>query len=156
MTDGIAALPFVNDIITLMEDKWIPALGGKKPQFSKQWKIKAVGVGTNTYDEVIISIDSENPQIFSFIKGDATSNTTFDYDWLHDVSITIDIRTGQSEDRVLQLVNEVVRIIKNNVVPFINNRQYIQILPEGLTSMNEEYRNIFRYLISVSALRFNP
>lgn len=156
MTDGIAALPFVDDIKKLIGDKWINSLGGKLPTITKQWKIKQVGTGTNIYDEIIISIDSENPQIFSLMKGDATSNTTFEYDWLHDISITLDVRTAESEIRVLQLVNMVMKIIKTNVVPVINDRQYIQILPEGLTSMNEEYRNIFRYLISVSALRFNP
>lgn len=156
MVNGIAGLSFVDDIITLMKNKWIPASGGTKPEFDKQWGIKQVGTADNTYDEVIISIDSENPQIFSLLQGDATDNTKFTYDWLHEVSITLDIRTAKSENRVLQLVNEVARILKTNVVPVVNNRQYIQVLPEGFTSMNEEYRSIFRYLGSVSCLRFNP
>jgi len=155
MTDGIAGLDFANDIKTLLNSKWISA-NSKKPIFSTQWNIKAMGVGARIYNEVIISIDSENPQIFSLQQGDATDNTKFTYDWLHDISITLDVRTSESEIKVLKLVNEVTRILKTNVVPTINNNVYIQILPEGMTSMNEEYRNIFRYLISVSALRINP
>ncbi len=155
MTDGIMGLDFANDMVTLLNSKWIPA-NTKKPTFSTQWRIKAMGVGTKNYNEVIISIDSENPQIFSLQQGDATDNTAFTYDWLHDVSITIDVRTSESETKVLKLVNEITRILKTNVVPTINNRVYIQVLPEGMTSLNEEYRNIFRYLVSVSALRINP
>ena len=90
------------------------------------------------------------------MQGDATDATKFTYDWLHDVSISIDIRTSESELRVLQLVNEIMRILKTNVVPTINNRTYIQMLPEGVTSLNEEYRNLYRYLISVSAIKLNP
>ena len=90
------------------------------------------------------------------MQGDSTDATKFTYDWLHDVSISIDVRTSESELRVMQLVNEIMRILKTNVVPTINNRTYIQMLPEGITSLNEEYRNLYRYLISVSAIKLNP
>lgn len=152
----MASLPFVDDIEDLIIDKWIPAKGGKLPEIDKQWRIKELGTGSNKYDEIIISIDSENPQIFSFIKNDASVAENFDYDWLHDISITLDIRTSESENRVLQLTNEVVRICKNNVVPTINRRTYLQLLIEGITPMNEEYRNIFRVMVGLGTLRFNP
>ena len=56
----------------------------------------------------------------------------------------------------MQLVDEIMKILKNNVLPTINNRTYIQMLPEGITSLNEEYRNLYRYIISVSAIKLNP
>ena len=155
MTDGFIGLNFANDIITLLNGKW-KASGGAKPLFQTQWNMKNVGLGSRNYNQVIISIDAENPQIYSMMQGDATDATKFTYDWLHDVSISIDIRTSESELRVLQLVNEIMRILKTNVVPTINNRTYIQMLPEGITSLNEEYRNLYRYLISVSAIKLNP
>lgn len=155
MTDGFIGLNFANDIITLLNGKW-KASGGAKPLFQTQWNMKNVGLGSRNYNQVIISIDAENPQIYSMMQGDATDATKFTYDWLHDVSISIDIRTSESELRVLQLVNEIMRILKTNVVPTINNRTYIQMLPEGVTSLNEEYRNLYRYLISVSAIKLNP
>ena len=155
MTDGFIGLNFANDIITLLNGKW-KASGGAKPLFQTQWNIKNVGLGSRNYNQVIISIDAENPQIYSLMQGDATDATKFTYDWIHDVSISIDIRTSESELRVLQLVNEIMRILKTNVVPTINNRTYIQMLTEGVTSLNEEYRNLYRYIISVSAIKLNP
>ena len=50
----------------------------------------------------------------------------------------------------------VLRILKNNVVSTINNREYIQIVPTNIVSLNEEFRNIFRYSIDVDAKRINP
>ena len=149
MTDGFIGLNFANDIITLLNGKW-QSSGGAKPSFQTQWNMKNVGLGSRTYNQVIISIDAENPQIYSLMQGDATD------DWLHDVSISIDIRTSESELRVMQLVDEIMKILKNNVVPTINNRTYIQMLPDGITSLNEEYRNLYRYIISVSAMKLNP
>ena len=155
MTDGFIGLKFANDLITLLNGKW-KASGGAKPLFQTQWNMKNVGLGSRNYNQVIISIDAENPQIYSMMQGDATDATKFTYDWLHDVSISLDVRTSESESRVLQLVDEIMRILKTNVVPTINNRTYIQMLPEGVTSLNEEYRNLYRYLISVSAIKLNP
>lgn len=151
----MAGLPFANDIIKLLNDEWIPATGGARPKFTTKWKKKAVGVGTRLYDEVIVELDTEDPKIFSLISG-IGSDSKFDYDWLHDISVTIDVYTSKSETRILQLVDEIVKIIKNNVVTTINNRDYIQILPGNIVSLNEEFRNIFRYNIDVDAIRFNP
>ena len=80
----------------------------------------------------------------------------FNYDWLHDISVTLDIYSSVSEARVLQLVDEIVKILKNNVVTTINGREYLQMLPGNIVSLNEEFRNIFRYNIDVDAMRFNP
>lgn len=153
-TDGMAGLPFANDIIKHLKDNWT-SNGGKQPVFTTQWKIKAVGVGQRKYDEIIVSLDSENPRIFSLISG-IGADGKFDYDWLHEISVTLDIYSSVSEARVLQLVDECMRILKNNVVTTIDNREYIQILPSNITSLNEEFRNIFRYNIDIDALRYNP
>jgi len=154
MVDGIAGLPFVNDMIFQINDKWKPSNGGRKPNITAKWKTKNVGHGNKLYDEIIVFLDSENPNIFSMIS--EISNGKFSYDWLHDISITLDVYTSQSEDRVLQMVNECVRILKNNVVTKIRENEYVQILPGNIVSLNEEMRNIYRYTIDVDALRYNP
>jgi len=153
-TDGMGGLPFANDLVKHLGDNWT-CNGGKKPNFTTQWKVKALGVGTKGYDEVIISLDSENPKIFSMISG-IGADGKWNYDWLHEISVTIDIYSSVSEARVLQLVDECVRILKNNVVTTINGREYIQMLPSNITSLNEEFRNIYRYTIDVDTLRYNP
>lgn len=151
---GIAGLEFLDDIIKLISDRWLSGSGGVKPQISKVWNVKAVNVGTNREENIIVGLDGENPNIFSLQYSDGTNKV---FDWLHDIAISIDIRTGLSEQRVLQMVDEVVRILKTSVAaPIINNRQYVQILPVNVTSMNEEYRNIFRYIVDAEAMRLNP
>lgn len=155
MTDGIAGLPFVKDMIKLLKDQWRPGTVAQ-PDIDASWKIKALGVGSKTFNQVVITLDGEDAQIFSFINGVASSNTEFNYDWLHDVTITLDIRTSESEEKVLKMVDECMRIIKNNVVPVINSHQYVQVLPGSVTSLNEAYRGLYRYMIEVNAMRFNP
>lgn len=151
---GIAAIDFVTDIIKSFKDNWIPGKGGKQPEFVKQWEVKQVGHGTSIYDKVIIGIDGENVDIFSLQYDDSSGDPT--WDWLHDVSVTIDIRSSASEKRVLEVVNEISRILKKKVLLNINNRIYVQVLPTGFTSMNEEYRNLYRYIGSCDARILNP
>ena len=156
MAEGIASIAFVDDLITILNNNWKSDNGGTKPQIKRKWEIKETGFATGDYAIILISIDSENPQIYSMLQGNSTDHTKFRYDWLHDVSVTLDVRTGISLNRVLQLTNETMRILKDNVVPVVKTNDYIRVLPENVTSANEEYRNLFRMLIDCSALRFNP
>lgn len=154
-TEGMAGLMFVQDITKLLKDEWKPTnTDGKKPEFVKTWETKEVGHGDSNYRKILISLDSETPNIFSLRQTDSDGNSF--YDWLHDVSVTIDIRTGESEKTVEKLANEVVRILKRKVVPVINNRYYVQILPGPIVPFIEDYRNLYRYTIDCDALRWNP
>ncbi|WP_428323672.1 hypothetical protein [Nitrosopumilus sp.] len=152
---GLAGLKFADDIIKLLSDKWRPGSGGKRPTFSKAWRTKTVNVGTNSDENIIVMLDSDNPNIFSLQYKDADSNPIFD--WLHDLSVSLDVRTGKSEDRVEQMVDEVYRILKTNVAaPTVNNRQYVQLLPGQAQPMLEDFKNYFRYVVDVEAMRLNP
>lgn len=44
MTDGMAGLPFANDMVIHLKNEWT-SNGGKMPVFTTKWKKKAVGVG---------------------------------------------------------------------------------------------------------------
>src|SRR5690348_1494954 len=127
-TGGSAGLKFVQDIEDIIDDHWIVKIGGKKPTFVKSWEFKESGL-EEKYEIVIIHLDDESLRIFSMMQGDPTDNTKFVYDWLHDISVTLEIRTGESERRVLQLTDMITYILKHNVVPVVNNRQYVQLLP---------------------------
>lgn len=151
---GIAGIDFVDDLIKSFRSNWVTNTGGIIPTFVKQWEVKEVGHGSNSYDVIIIGIDGENIDAFSLQHTDGLGNPA--WDWLHDVSVTIDIRSGKSEKRVLQLVDEISRILKTKVLLNINNRVYVQVLPTSFTSMNEEYRNLYRYIGSADALILNP
>ena len=154
MADGIAGLAFMDDIITLLNDNWLVGVNGKRPTFIKEWKTKQFGLGGNVDGKVIISLDGENPEIFSLKYNNISGNPI--YDWLHTVSISMNVWSGKSETRVLELVNGITRILKTNVVPLIGSNQYVQMLPVGINSANEEYKNIYRYVIDVEVMRLNP
>lgn len=154
MVNGIGGLDFVNNMIAYLAEKWIEDTGGEQPVFTAQWKKKTTGFVDGNYQEVILSLDSENPNIYSLLQ--STEANDFFWDWLHDISITLDVRTGDNEGRVLQMVNEIVRILKTTVILPINDTVYVQVLPGAIVSLNEEYRNMFRYTIDVDALQFNP
>lgn len=154
-TGGTAGLDFVQDLIDILDQNWVPAIGGKKPEFTPYWKFKESGL-TGDYQIVIIHLDDETARIFSMMQGATNENATFSYDWLHNISVTLEIRTGTSQRRVLQLTNMCTYILKNNVLPVVNNRQYVQLLPEGYVPMDEDYRNLYKTMLSCSAMRFNP
>ena len=156
MADGIAGLQFVRDMIAFFESEngWSEETGGKQPVLTAQWKKKETGFADGDYQEIILSLDSENPNIYSLLQSDGADK--FFWDWLHDISITMDIRTGASEERIGQMVDETVRILKRNVITNINGTEYVQILPGSIVSLNEDYRNLFRYTVDCDALRFNP
>ena len=154
-TGGSAALKFVDDIIEILDDGWIPRIGGTKPEFVKAWEFKESGL-TGKYAICIVHLDDEAIRIFSMMQGNPLDHTQFAYDWLHEVSVTLELRTGDSQRRILQMTDMVTYILKNNVVPVVNNRQYVQILPDGYVPMNEEYRNLYKTMVSCTAQRFNP
>jgi len=151
---GTAGTDFLGDMVSLIKSKWRPSDAGPLPTFRLKWDIKEVGHGAGRYDMVIITFDSESADIFSMIA--ESDGTEFKYDWLHDMSLTIDIMTSHSARRGLQITNEIMRIIKSSVVSRIGGREYLRILPEGVTVLNDDKRNIYRTTIGVSAMRYNP
>ncbi len=62
MTDGMAGLPFANDIIDYLKSNWTSS-GGKAPIITTKLKKKAVGVDARVYDEVSVELDTEDPKI---------------------------------------------------------------------------------------------
>lgn len=152
-TNGSAGLPFVDDILKLLNDQWIPG-NSNKPEMSKIWEEKVAGLGARSYRKLYVTLDAESANIFSLMQTDV-DNTPF-WDWMHDVSVTIEVRTSTTDEDALKIINEATRIIKKNVLLNINNREYVQILPGTITSNHEQFRGLFRYTMDISALRYNP
>jgi len=153
-SDGSAGLRFMNDFILLLNTQWRSGVT-RKPTISKIWTRKVTGLVSNNARDVLITLDDESPQIFSL---QTRTNNTPSWDWLHDVGLTIEVRTGTSVDDALSIVNEITRIIKANVtlVVGVDNNEYVQMLPGTIVSRNEEFRNLFRYIMEVSVLKYNP
>ena len=150
---GSAGLDLINDIVKLINDNWTSG-GGKRPTVTKIWNTKEVGLADNKAERIIVMLDAETPHIFGLKYTDGDGHNA--YDWMHDVSLSIDVWTGISEDRVLDMVNEVTRILKRNVLLTVGTHGYVQMLPTGITSLNEQYRNMYRYMIDIEVKKFNP
>ena len=152
--DGSAGLQFVTDVIELLKINW-KSSNVKIPNIDKVWDRKVTGLVQNKARDVLITLDVETVGIFSIQQRDG-NNKPF-WDWLHDVSLSIEVRTGTSIDDALNIVSEITRIFKENVGSvLINNNEYVQMLPGTVTSHNEEFRNLFRYIMDVSAMKYNP
>ena len=147
---GIAGLDVLNEMVTFFKQQ-LP----NNIRVDKIWNEKSVGLGSSGYDVIFLGLDQEDPDIFSLQYKD--SDGTPSWDWLHTVHFYIDIRTGKSEEHVLELVDNVMKIIKKNVIPTNGSKnRNIQLLPVGVTSLNEDYRNLFRYMLDCQIMVFNP
>lgn len=153
-SNGSAGLRFMNDFILLLNTQWRSGVT-RKPTISKIWTRKVTGLISNNARDVLITLDDETPQIFSLQTRD---DNVPSWDWLHDVGLTIEVRTGTSVDDALSIVSEITRIIKKNVTLVVgaDNNEYVQMLPGTIVSKNEEFRNLFRYIMEVSVLKYNP
>lgn len=154
MTGGTAGLEFVDDIITLLNRDWRTNNGGKRPVFEKVWNEKTVGYFDSNYRVVLVHLDAEPVQIYSLQQRDENDDPA--WDWLHEPTVTIDIMSGESEKAVLEMLNEITRILKKNVLLNINDREYVQMILGTATSRNEDYRNLWRYTLDCDAMRWNP
>lgn len=152
--DGSAGLQFMEDILFLLDDQWIPA-NVSKPNFRKKWETKVTGMVQGKARDVLISLDTESVNIFSIQQRDGNDKPF--WDWLHDVSLTIEVRTATTKEDALKIVSEITRIFKENVGSvLINGNEYVQMLPGTVVSQSEEFRNLFRYIMDVSAMKYNP
>lgn len=150
---GDVALELANDLITLLKDNWKQSNGGKKPVFNTKWNIKEVGRGQRKYRHIIVNAGVDNPDIFSL---QIRINDVPTWDFYHYTNCTIDMITSESENSINQIAGEVLRILKTNVVPFINNHHYTQLLPQPIVDFQDDFRNIFRKTMTVESQRFNP
>lgn len=153
-TDGSAGLQFLNNFKALLDTNWKSG-NTRKPQIKIQWEAKVSGLGQRGARDVFINLDDESVQIFSLQSRDGNGKPS--WDWLHDIGLSIEVRTGTSVADALSIVSEITRIIKENVASvLINGEEYVQMLPGTITSRNEEFRNIYRYVMDLSVLKYNP
>lgn len=150
--DGSAGLRFLDDFVKLLNTKWKSG-NTRKPTISLIWDRKVTGFVTKGARDVLITLDDESVQIFSLQSRLAGVPS---WDWLHDVGLSIEVRTGTNIKDALSIVSEITRIIKENVTLYIDDNEYVQMLPGNITSRNEEFRNLFRYVMDLSVLKYNP
>ena len=129
----------VDDIISLIKTKWANL---RPPHITKVWEKRTVGFIDDRSDEIIVSPKGENIEYFGL------GGTAF---W-HEQIIELDIRTYQDIDRHNNVVKEIVKIIKDNIV----GTTYTDLRVIGSYSRNYQYRNMFSYVVTISYRKSDP
>jgi len=129
----------VDDIISLIKTKWSNL---RPPHITKVWEKRTVGFIDDRSDEIIVAPKGENIEYFGL------GGSSF---W-HEQIIELDIRTYQDIDRHNNVVKEVVKIVKDNIV----GTTYTDLRVTGSYSRNFQYRNMFSYVLTLSYRKADP
>jgi|TARA_B110001454_G_scaffold72917_1_gene70635 hypothetical protein len=129
----------VDDIISLVKTKWANL---RPPHITRVWEKRTVGFIDDRSDEIIVSPKGENIEYFGL------GGTAF---W-HEQILELDIRTYQDIDRHNNVVKEIVKIIKDNIV----GTTYTDLRVVGSYSRNFQYRNMFSYVLTLSYRKSDP
>tara|TARA_B100000029_G_scaffold218395_1_gene216236 strand:- start:7601 stop:8014 length:414 start_codon:yes stop_codon:yes gene_type:complete len=127
------------DLKTLLEDNWSL---GTTPIITYVWEEKATGFMDDRRDFILINPTNENPQYFSL----------YGQDFFHEIYCTMDIHTYQNIEHNQNIVNEVFRIIKEN----IRGTNYVDLMLMNSNHDNDLYRNIYRHSITCRFRKLNP
>ena len=93
-------------------------------------------------DFILLTPTNEDPQYFGL----------YGSDFLHSISIKIDVHSFQNLQHHENLVNEVFRIVKAN----IRGTNYVDLLLTQSYHNNDLYRNIYRHTVIMKYRKLNP
>lgn len=130
----------LNKIKALLNDNWSSS---PLPDITAVWEKRVVGIIDDKRDQILITPRQENIDYYS-LYGDAH---------LHELTLDLDIRTYQNIDRHADIVSEVLRIVKTNIR---GENEYVNLLVIGSQSRNEQMRNMFNHIITISFKVINP
>ena len=128
-----------NDTKTLLNENWSLS---PQPDITFVWEEKATGFMDDRRDFILISPENEDPQYFGLYGQDS----------LHQISVRIEIHSFQNLEHHENLVNEIFRIVKEN----IRRTDFIDLLLDSSSHENDMYRNIYRHVINVRYRKLNP
>ena len=123
-----------DEIISLIQDNWTE---GQTPNIDKVWERRSVGLIDDRRDQIIITPKTENIQYFGL----------YGRDHLHDITIDLDIRTYQNDERHNLIVKEVHKIIKDNIR---GNTKYTDLRIIASYTRNQFMRNMFNHVVTLS------
>tara|TARA_R110002020_G_scaffold113246_2_gene260450 strand:- start:8996 stop:9427 length:432 start_codon:yes stop_codon:yes gene_type:complete len=134
----------VDDIKDLIETKWNTGStdGGIMPRVVRIWDEKTIGFGNSR--EAIILLEPKREDIDYF--------NLYGTDFLHEITIRLDIRTYLSAYNHDITVSELIRIIKDN----LRRDGYVDLRITASEPLSHLYRNMFRHAIEISYRKINP
>jgi hypothetical protein len=141
---GSATYTSLADIKTLIEEKWNTGAddAGYPPRVVNIYDEKTIGYGDSRNPIILLQPDTEDIEYFNL----------YGTNHLHSVTITLDIRTYLSLEDHEKKVNEVDRIIKDQ----IRRSDFVDLRLIGSTPLSHLYRNMFRHEYEVTYRKMDP
>jgi len=124
----------LDTLISLLNDNWA---SGNTPNIQKSWNRRSVGFIDDRRDQIILTPKAENIKYFGLYGNDH---------W-HDVTVDLDIRTYQNDERHADVVSEVIRIIKSKIR---GGTDYTDLRVIASYSRNQYMRNMFNHIVTIS------
>ena len=141
---AIATYDVIDDIISMLKNKWNTISGGQIPSIERLWDEKTIGFGDMGIKKGIIIIEPMNEDVQYFSLGGTNH--------LHGIDLTLDVRSYQSLERHVELVKEVSRIIKDQ----ITRTGSVDLRITGTEPLSRLYRNMFRHMIRIRYRKIDP
>ena len=123
----------------LIIDNWSLS---SQPDITFVWEEKTTGFMDDRRDFILLTPTNEDPQYFGL----------YGSDFLHHISIKIEVHSFQNLQHHENLVNEVFRIVKAN----IRGTDYVDLLLTQSSHNNDLYRNIYRHTVIMKYRKLNP
>jgi hypothetical protein len=139
---GVSTYGVIDDIISMLNTQWnYDNDDAPKPRITKNWEEKSVGIIDDLQDTIIVTPNSESIQYFSL----------YGINHLHTTVASIDVRS-YDEDRFRSVVNQVDKIIKNQV----RRTNYVDARLLVSKSLSQDYRNMFRHIFEITYRELDP
>ena len=128
-----------NTAKNLIVDNWTLS---SQPDITFVWEERTTGFMDDRRDFILLTPTNEDPQYFGL----------YGSDFLHHITIKIEIHSFQNLQHHENIVNEVFRIVKAN----IRGTDYVDLLLTQSAHNNDLYRNIYRHTVVMKYRKLNP
>ena len=123
----------LEDCIVMIKDGW--TAGTQLPTIKALWKEKSTGFMDDRRDIVLVYPRRENVEYFGL----------YGQDFLHTLTLVIDVRSYGEQEKVDQTVEEILRILKAN----IRRTGFVDIIVKNSLSQSDNLRNMYKHQILV-------
>jgi len=129
----------VTDTKNLLLDNWSLST---TPDITFMWEERATGFMDDRRDFILLTPTNEDPQYFGL----------YGQDFLHYITVKIEVHSYQNLEHHEDLVNEIFRIIKAN----IRRTNYVDLMATSSYHDNDMFRNMYRHTIIIRYRKLNP
>ena len=141
---GSALYIALDDLKSVIEDKWNTgsADAGYVPRVIPIWEEKTLGFGNSRGATILLKPEGEDISYFNL----------YGTNHLHAVTIELDIRTYLNIENHEDTVNEIKRIIKDQ----IRRSDFVDLRLTASESLSHLYRNMYRHIITIRYRKMDP